>query len=169
MLIKRARGWEIPERETTSESVFLNRRALLAGATGITASIATPSFLEAMTAQAAADATASHYPVKRNDMYPANRKITPEEVNLRYNNFYEFGSSKQIARAAKALKTDPWAIKFDGLVEAEQTIDFADLLKRFHGWSIPAMSDSCLIRNNTRSTWDRKVLASSADPVSKVI
>ena len=31
MLIKRLRGWEIPEREATPESIFLQRRALLKG------------------------------------------------------------------------------------------------------------------------------------------
>ena len=34
---------------------------------------------------------------------PPYRELTPEEVNLSYNNFYEFGSHKQIARAAEAL------------------------------------------------------------------
>jgi methionine sulfoxide reductase catalytic subunit len=31
MLIKRRRGWELPESVATPESVYLNRRALLAG------------------------------------------------------------------------------------------------------------------------------------------
>lgn len=131
MLIKRTKGWEIPEREATSEAVFLNRRALLAGAAGLAGSIAAPSLFGGASAFAAADSAASPYPAKLNDAYPAGRSITPEEINGRYNNFYEFGSSKQISVAAQALKTDPWAIKIDGMVEAEQTIDFADLLKKF--------------------------------------
>ena len=35
MLIKRTRGWELPEREATPESVFLNRRTLLTGTAGL--------------------------------------------------------------------------------------------------------------------------------------
>ena len=31
MLIKRRRGWEIPESQATPEAVFLDRRRLLAG------------------------------------------------------------------------------------------------------------------------------------------
>jgi len=128
MLIKRLKGWEIPERDATPEAVFLDRRALLAGFAGVAGSIAAPSVLSATGAQAA---TNGPYPAKLNDRYPAGRSITPEEINAKYNNFYEFGSSKQIAAAAQALKTDPWAIKIDGMVETEQTIDFADMIKKF--------------------------------------
>lgn len=131
MLIKRSKPWNLPERETTSEQVFLNRRSLLAGAAGLAGSIAAPRLFNGMGAYAAADHTAGLYPAKRTEMYPVKRGITPEEINSRYNNFYEFGSSKQIASAAQALKTDPWAVKIDGMVEAEQTIDFADLIKKF--------------------------------------
>jgi len=131
MLIKRTRGWEIPEREVTPEAVFLNRRAVLAGSVSVLGSIAAPALLGTGSAWAAADATASLYPAMRNDTYPVKRGITPEEINARYNNFYEFGSSKQIARAAQALKTDPWAVKIDGMVEKEQTVDFAELVRKF--------------------------------------
>ena len=31
MLIKRKRGWELPESAATPESVYMNRRTLLAG------------------------------------------------------------------------------------------------------------------------------------------
>ncbi len=37
MLIKRRRGWEIPEHLATPEAVFLNRRALIGGAAGLAA------------------------------------------------------------------------------------------------------------------------------------
>jgi sulfoxide reductase catalytic subunit YedY len=35
MLIRTKRRWEIPEAEATPESVFLNRRTLLAGGTAV--------------------------------------------------------------------------------------------------------------------------------------
>ena len=56
--------------------------------------------------------------------------MTDEKINTNYNNFYEFGSTKQIARAAQALKLRPWQIKLDGMVEKEQVIDIDDLLKK---------------------------------------
>ena len=34
MLIKRKRGWELPESAATPESVYLNRRQLMKGAAG---------------------------------------------------------------------------------------------------------------------------------------
>ena len=44
------------------------------------------------------------------------RKITDEKINTKYNNFYEFGSTKYIANEAEALETEGWTIKVDGLV-----------------------------------------------------
>ena len=135
MLIKRTRGWEIPECDATCESVFLNRRAILAGTAGLAGSIAASSLIGVRDGFAATNAGtgagAELYPAKRTNSYPVKRGITPEEINARYNNFYEFGSSKQVARAAQALKTDPWAVKIDGMVEAEQTVDFSNLIKKF--------------------------------------
>jgi hypothetical protein len=37
MLIRRNRGWEIPESQVTPEAVFLNRRSLISGAAGLAA------------------------------------------------------------------------------------------------------------------------------------
>uniref|UniRef100_UPI0013D37946 molybdopterin-dependent oxidoreductase n=1 Tax=Enterobacter hormaechei TaxID=158836 RepID=UPI0013D37946 len=45
-------------------------------------------------------------------------------------NFYEFGTSKQVARAAQALPIRPWTVKIDGLVEKPQTIDIDTLIRR---------------------------------------
>ncbi len=45
------------------------------------------------------------------------RKITDENISSKYNNFYEFGSTKYIAKEAEALETEGWTIKVDGLVE----------------------------------------------------
>ena len=127
MLIKTIHSWEIPESKATSEHVFLNRRKFVAAAgfagiglaTGIRASFASN------------DPSASLYPVNMNPAYKdAGRKITPEEVNITYNNFYEFGTSKRISEAAKALVIRPWEIAFDGEVEAPLKMGFDDLLKK---------------------------------------
>ena len=70
------------------------------------------------------------YPAKRNDRYTLDRPVTDEKINTNYNNFYEFGSTKQIARAAQALKLRPWQVKLDGMVEKEQVLDIDDLLRK---------------------------------------
>jgi sulfoxide reductase catalytic subunit YedY len=123
MIIKRRRGWEIPEREATPEAAFWNRRQLM------TALAAGPILLKSGLAFAEDDPTAGLYPAKRNMRYTLDRPITDAKYVENYNNFYEFGSQKEIARAAQALKLHPWQVKLDGLVEAERVVDADDLIK----------------------------------------
>lgn len=123
MWIKRRRGWEIPEREATPEAAFWSRRELMA------AVAAGPILLKSGLAVAEDDPTAGRYPAQRNLRYPLDRPITDAKYVENYNNFYEFGSQKEIARAAQALKLRPWQVKFDGLVEAERVVDADDLIK----------------------------------------
>ena len=131
MLIKRRQGWEIPENQATPEHIFFNRRAFMAGI-GATAAIAGSSGFSAVGGSLAeeTDPTADLYPAKRNDMYELGRGLTPEEYNLKYNNFYEFGSNKEIHKAAQALPIRPWEIKIDGEVEKELTIGIDDLIRK---------------------------------------
>jgi methionine sulfoxide reductase catalytic subunit len=47
-----------------------------------------------------------------------------------YNNFYEFGTGKEDPAAyAAGLKTDPWSIVIDGMVDKPGTYDLADVMK----------------------------------------
>ena len=125
MLIKSPKGWKIPESQATPEAVALDRRTLLAGVGAIAASAAFPA-----RARAAGDPTADLYPAKRNPIFKLARDVTPELINATYNNFYEFGSHKQISRAAQALVIRPWEIKIDGLVEKPFTITIDDLIAK---------------------------------------
>ncbi len=145
MFYKRPRRWELKERDATPESVFLNRRRLLAGAAvGATAvgTIALSGRLggsggaklmppaEAAADDAPPDLTAQYYPFEPNDRFVLDREITDEAIASTYNNFYEFGSHKRISREAQALQIRPWEIKVDGEVEQEFTIGIDDLVKR---------------------------------------
>ncbi|MGJ8531382.1 MAG: protein-methionine-sulfoxide reductase catalytic subunit MsrP [Alphaproteobacteria bacterium] len=131
MLIKRPKGWEIPENKASSEATFLNRRNLIKAAgfagIGVAAGLALPSGeMEA----AEPDPTADLYPAGMNpDFADAGRVITDEEVNSQYNNFYEFGSHKRIFKEAQKLQTRPWTVTFDGMVEKEMTVDFDTLVR----------------------------------------
>ena len=81
-------------------------------------------------AAAAGDPTADLYPVKRNERYTiARRKLTEENYAITYNNFYEFGSHKRIAKVAQKLKIHPWTVTFDGLVEKQMAVDFDTLIR----------------------------------------
>jgi sulfoxide reductase catalytic subunit YedY len=112
------KGWEIPEREATPESLFLSRRSIMRGA----GSIAAASFL-------AGPALADQYPAQRNETYTLDRPLTPENVTSRYNNFYEFGLSKNVFMQVDTLKPEPWKLTIDGLVEKPMQMDAQDLIK----------------------------------------
>jgi sulfoxide reductase catalytic subunit YedY len=123
MHVIRRKGWEIPESLATPETMFLGRRKFLVGLGAVGAIAATARGARADNA----DPSASLYPAKRNPAYTLDRDVTPEKYNLNYNNFYEFSTSKHID--ASALKTRPWTIKIDGLVEKELTVDIDALIK----------------------------------------
>ena len=57
-------------------------------------------------------------------------KITAYEHASTYNNFYEFGTDKSdpVARA-KSLKTSPWTVSVEGLVNKPRTYGLEELLK----------------------------------------
>ncbi len=129
MHVIRRRGWEIPGRLATPEQVFFNRRAFLV-ASGASALSLCPKLAAAQRIADLPDPTANLYPVKRNEKFTLDRPITDEKVNTNYNNFYEFGSAKTIAKAAQALRLRPWTIKIDGMVETPQEIGIDDLLHK---------------------------------------
>ncbi|MEM7059724.1 MAG: protein-methionine-sulfoxide reductase catalytic subunit MsrP [Pseudomonadota bacterium] len=115
--------WAIPESQVTPEHVFLNRRQWMAGAGLLAASTAMPAWA------APEDKWSGELTV--NPAYKdAGREITSEEANTTYNNFYEFGSHKEIHQAAQDLVTDPWTITVDGLVEEPFEIGIEDLIAK---------------------------------------
>ena len=127
MLIKKIHGWELPENLVTPERVFLNRRQFVA-ALGAGAAA---SGLGLGSALAQEDPSAGLYPVQTNPLFKdPGRPVTPKEINITYNNFYEFGTSKSISSAAQALKIRPWEVAIDGEVEKPFKIAFDDLLKK---------------------------------------
>nr|MEC9418817.1 protein-methionine-sulfoxide reductase catalytic subunit MsrP [Pseudomonadota bacterium] len=128
MNILKKRSWELPEREATPEAVFMNRRQVLAGLAGAGALMGTglgirPAFAEE-------DPSAGLYPVKRNETFTLDRDVTPEEFTAKYNNFYEFGTHKQIWPAAQELKIRPWTVVLDGMIDNPQEIGIDDLLAK---------------------------------------
>jgi sulfoxide reductase catalytic subunit YedY len=132
MFIKRRRGWELPESAATPESVFRQRRRLIqAAAAGPVLLAAAPFVRGAWGAPAGeADPTAHLYPVPRNETYRLDRALTEERWVTTYNNFYEFGSHKEISEAAQALPIRPWTVTIDGLVEKPVTVGIDELVAR---------------------------------------
>lgn len=129
MLIKRTRAWEIPQSEATPEAVFLDRRRFVA-ALGLGSGLIGSGLAGAGALAQARDPTADLYPAKRNEAFKLDREITAEKYSGDYNNYYEFGQSKSITAAAEKLKTRPWTVKIDGLVEKPLEIGVDDLIRR---------------------------------------
>jgi sulfoxide reductase catalytic subunit YedY len=119
MLIRIPRGWEIPEREATPESVYLNRRQLLTAA----------GFLGVEGLLAAAGN--SPYPAKRNPQFTLDRPITEEWAATGYNNFYEFDEEDKTAVKDMVgnFQVSPWRIEVKGLVNKPRTYDVDDLVR----------------------------------------
>jgi sulfoxide reductase catalytic subunit YedY len=126
MLITTKHGWELPQSAATPEAVYLDRRRLLAGlgAGGAMALAGLPLGVRA------AQPGAALYPFERNGRYTVERALSKERHVTSYNNFYEFGSHKNIRKAAQNLVIDGWKVAIDGLVEAPFEIAVEDLLAK---------------------------------------
>ena len=122
MPIRIPRPWALPDSAATPEAAFHDRRRLVRamGLGGLIAGTAPALALTGCDEQPIAyetDPSAALYPLKRNPRYTVERDIAPEIDATTYNNFYEFGSTKSVARAAQALKLRPWQVRIDGMVE----------------------------------------------------
>jgi len=128
LLIKRRKGWEIPESLITPEALVFRRRDFLKAA-GAAAILAPLGACGDDMLPAESDPSAGLYPFKRNDAYTVDRPISNESIVTSYNNYYEFGSSKNIVRRAQRLRLRPWEIAIEGLVERPIKVDIDTLMK----------------------------------------
>ena len=134
MLIKKNKEWDI-YKNITSEKTFLNRRTILKNM----GFAAISSNLIMQTAHAVSNQNReSLYPVEENTKYFIQekdikggiRKLTDEYKVTNYNNYYEFGTTKNIKRSASKLVTSPWTISLTGMIDKEFEIDIDDLIKK---------------------------------------
>lgn len=136
MNILKPPGWKLKEALATPEAVFANRREFLAGMglgiSGLAASAVLLDLGPPAAPPAEIDPSSGLYPAPRNAAFTLDRALTPEDVNAKWNNFYEFGSHKEISGAAQALRLRPWMVKFDGLVETPFEIGIDDLLAKMN-------------------------------------
>jgi sulfoxide reductase catalytic subunit YedY len=110
------------EAEATNEATYWNRRSVLGG-------MALAGLLPAACAEAKAPTLA---PLAARKTRSLNEKLTPYSSVTNYNNFYEFGTSKEDpARNAGTLRPEPWSVRIDGMVAKPQVIDIDRLRKLF--------------------------------------
>src|SRR5712691_7773300 len=128
MHVIRRPSWQLRESTATPEHLFLDRRGFLGA--GLAAAAALVPDIALAQRVADLDPTSDLYPIRRNDKYQLDRPITDEKINGTYNNFFEFGSSKFVAKPAQALKIRPWTVKIDGMVESPREVGVDDLIRQ---------------------------------------
>jgi methionine sulfoxide reductase catalytic subunit len=110
--------------EITPEHVFLNRRALVAGA------IAMGLLPDARRAAAAVLPRGGEFSDLKPWPQSTDERQSPWGVFSTYNNFYEFGTGKsEPARYADTLVTDPWSIEVTGEADRTGSYTLEDILK----------------------------------------
>lgn len=136
VLIRILKSWELPEREVTSESAFLNRRRFLksAIAAGIGATVLPILGCQNQT-ERKSELIKNTVPlpdIPRNPNFAqVDRPVTKQIFASRYNNFYEFGGTKSIWRNAQSLPTENWKVEIGGLVKNPRTYDIDEIQKKF--------------------------------------
>src|SRR5947207_14966483 len=116
--------------EITPKSLYVNRRTFLAaagmaGAAGLLGVGLRETIAPSMTALAGTKIDG----IKKSPL-STTETITPYKDVTHYNNYYEFGTSKdEPAELAKNFRTRPWKVKIDGQVEKKQELDIDSILK----------------------------------------
>ena len=116
MHILRRRGWELPERLVDAGVAGAEPRGRAGGE-------------QACWPLAAMPAKARTRPRQTRNTSRA-AALTSEKAATTYNNYYEFSESKNLWRAAQALKQRPWSMRSSGEMKQPRTIDIDDLLKQ---------------------------------------
>jgi sulfoxide reductase catalytic subunit YedY len=112
---------DVLSSQITPKSVYLNRRAFMAGA----AALGIAGMLEPR--HAAADATKLQ--TVKSPLSTPGLTPTPYKDITTYNNFYEFGVEKDDpSHNAGKMKTRPWKVTVDGLVKQKKTVTIEELL-----------------------------------------
>jgi methionine sulfoxide reductase catalytic subunit len=129
MLIKVSPPYPIKPSEITPEAVYAGRRRFLLQMGLATASAALGACGASASDNSANVGLASLNVTKRSAL-AGNETVTAYEDITHYNNFYEFGTTKEApARNAGRLRTRPWSVVVDGECEAPGHINLDDLIK----------------------------------------
>ena len=127
MLLKRAS--DIASSEITDKKIYLRRREFLETAAALTVGSAIGGLGGSVVSAQAAPRV--KIPGARKDSgWGKGEKSNSYEDITSYNNFYEFGTDKgDPAVNAHTLKTTPWKVKVDGLVDKPADYNLEDILK----------------------------------------
>ena len=128
MLIRRRRGWEIPERQATPEDVFMNRRRFLATAAAA-GGLVLAGRERGLGGGVPPTPPPSALAATRSPKWVLDGMPTDEKMAGRYNNFYEFSQQKDVWRYVANFRPRPWTVEVTGLVGKPRTWDLDQILK----------------------------------------
>jgi sulfoxide reductase catalytic subunit YedY len=115
---------QIPYSQVTPQRDYLElsrRRFILRSMAAAAGAMALPQLLTASGARLNGVVKSS---------YRVDDKMTPYDVVTGYNNFYEFGTSKdQPSKLAQKLQTSPWTVSIEGEVAKPRTLDLDQVMK----------------------------------------
>ena len=143
MFIRKHRPWQSPQADVTPKTLYLDRRAIMAGGgalalAGLTGCDAQSGQAESGTARVGQRPVSGALEFATTD-YAVTDTQTPYPAVTGYNNFYEFGIGKDDpARHAGAMTTDPWSIDIEGHAgrtgrfALEDVVDFSALEERIY-------------------------------------
>ena len=130
MYIQNKPRWQIKENQVTNEKLYLNRRKFIKNSSSILGSTALLyNFLSKDLNATQNNENILEFQI--NKKYHKLSNITPENLSTKYNNFFEFGSTKNIWKEAQKLETKNWKLKISGLVEKPLTFEVEDLINKF--------------------------------------
>ena len=97
----------IPSSEITPRELFYTRRKFMQLAGGVSLAALLPYSVQA----------GDKLPAVKKSLYTVPEDLTPYKDVTEYNNFYEFGTSKEDpAKNGGSLKTRPWTVTVEGEV-----------------------------------------------------
>ena len=105
------------EYSVTDEIKFLNRREIMYGFAGLATSLFSYN--------------ANSKNIHSDFTKAIDRDLTDLKTITKYNNFFEFGTSKQIWKSAQNLNLKDWKLRIEGGKYDNSSIYFDDLKKRF--------------------------------------
>jgi sulfoxide reductase catalytic subunit YedY len=117
------RSADLRYSQVTPKSVYLNRRRFLSLVPASAGALALPSLVQPAFG-------AAKLQTVKSPLSATNEKLTPHDWATHYNNYYEFGTSKdEPAKYANTLRTSPWSVSIEGLIAKPKIIDMDAILK----------------------------------------
>ena len=169
MHIRKNRSWELPDSEVTSETDYVRRREFLRTlGFGIAATALLPVAMRG---------ASSGFPDSLNPAFKLDRvKLTPLDSITSYNNFYEWGLSKEdpAKLANQGWKTEPWSVEIGGLCEKPAKFDVDELIKAMGGIEQRNYRHRCVEAWSMVIPWDgfplsKLVTAAQPKPEAKFV